>query len=55
MGEKIDFSYVELVEKFIEYKNEKSASELRDMQVYAGKSLYKEPQFLKKKASISNL
>ena len=34
----------ELVEKLIEYKMYKYASvELRDMQVYAGKSLYKEP------------
>ncbi len=42
-GEEID-PRVELVEKLIEYKMYKYASvELRDMQVYAGKSLYKEP------------
>ena len=34
----------ELVEKLLEYKMYKyAAGELRDMQVYAGKSLYKEP------------
>lgn len=42
-GEEID-PRAELVEKLIEYKMYKYASvELRDMQVYAGKSLYKEP------------
>ena len=42
-GEEID-PRAELVEKLIEYKMYKyAASELRDMQVYAGKSLYKEP------------
>ena len=42
-GEEID-PRAELVEKLIEYKVYKYAAvELRDMQVYAGKSLYKEP------------
>lgn len=42
-GEEID-PRAELVEKLIEYKMYKlAAQELRDMQVYAGKSLYKEP------------
>ncbi len=42
-GEEID-PRAELVEKLIEYKMYKyAASELRDMQVYAGKSLYKIP------------
>ena len=42
-GEEID-PRAELVEKLIEYKMYKyAAGELRDMQVYAGKSLYKEP------------
>lgn len=42
-GEEID-PRAELVQKLIEYKMYKlAASELRDMQVYAGKSLYKEP------------
>lgn len=42
-GEEID-PRAELVEKLIEYKMYKyAASELRDMQVYAGKSMYKEP------------
>ena len=42
-GEEID-PRAELVEKLIEYKMYKyAATELRDMQLYAGKSLYKEP------------
>lgn len=42
-GEEID-PRAELVEKLIEYKMYKyAATELRDMQRYAGKSLYKEP------------
>lgn len=42
-GEEID-PRAELVEKLIEYKMYKYAAvELRDMQVYAGKSMYKEP------------
>lgn len=42
-GEEID-PRAELVEKLIEYKMYKyAATELRDMQVYAGKSLYKQP------------
>lgn len=42
-GEEID-PRAELVEKLIEYKMYKyAATELRDMQVYAGKSMYKEP------------
>lgn len=42
-GEEID-PRAELVEKLIEYKMYKyAAGELRDMQVYAGKSLYKDP------------
>lgn len=42
-GEEID-PRAELVEKLIEYKMYKyAAGELRDMQVYAGKSMYKEP------------
>lgn len=42
-GDEID-PRAELVEKLIEYKMYKyAAGELRDMQVYAGKSLYKEP------------
>ena len=42
-GEEID-PRAELVEKLIEYKKYKYLSaELRDMQVYAGKSLYKQP------------
>lgn len=42
-GEEID-PRTELVEKLIEYKMYKyAATELRDMQLYAGKSLYKEP------------
>lgn len=42
-GEEID-PRAELVEKLIEYKIYKYAAvELRDMQVYAGKTLYKEP------------
>lgn len=42
-GEEID-PREELVQKLIEYKMYKyAAGELRDMQVYAGKSLYKEP------------
>lgn len=42
-GEEID-PRAELVEKLIEYKMYKyAAMELRDMQIYAGKSLYKEP------------
>lgn len=42
-GEEID-PRAELVEKLIEYKMYKyAATELRDMQVYAGKSLYKYP------------
>lgn len=42
-GEEID-PRAELVEKLIEYKMYKYAAvELRDMQVYAGKSMYKQP------------
>lgn len=42
-GNEID-PRAELVEKLIEYKMYKhAAQELRDMQVYAGKSLYKDP------------
>lgn len=42
-GEEID-PRAELVEKLVEYKMYKyAATELRDMQVYAGKSLYKQP------------
>lgn len=42
-GEEID-PRAELVEKLIEYKMYKyAAAELKDMQLYAGKSLYKEP------------
>ncbi len=42
-GEEID-PRAELVEKLIEYKMYKyAATELRDMQVYAGKSMYKDP------------
>lgn len=42
-GDEID-PRAELVEKLIEYKMYKyAAGELRDMQVYAGKSMYKEP------------
>ncbi len=42
-GEEID-PRAELVEKLIEYKMYKyAAGELRDMQVYAGKSLYRNP------------
>ena len=42
-GEEID-PRAELVEKLIEYKMYKyAASELKDMQLYAGKSLYKQP------------
>lgn len=42
-GEEID-PRTELVEKLIEYKMYKYAAvELRDMQVYAGKSMYKQP------------
>lgn len=42
-GEEID-PRAELVEKLIEYKMYKyAATELKDMQVYAGKSMYKEP------------
>lgn len=42
-GEEID-PRAELVEKLIEYKMYKYAAvELRDMQLYAGKSLYKQP------------
>lgn len=42
-GDEID-PRAELVEKLIEYKMYKyAATELRDMQVYAGKSLYKQP------------
>ncbi len=42
-GEEID-PRAELVEKLIEYKTYKyAAAELRDMQLYAGKSMYKAP------------
>lgn len=42
-GEEID-PRAELVEKLIEYKKYKyAAGELRDMQVYAGKAMYKQP------------
>ena len=42
-GEEID-PRAELVERLIQYKMYKyAASELRDLQVYAGKALYKEP------------
>lgn len=42
-GEEID-PRAELVEKLVEYKKYKyAASELRDMQLYAGKAMYKQP------------
>lgn len=42
-GDEID-PRAELVEKLVEYKKYKyAASELRDMQIYAGKAMYKQP------------